>query len=228
MDIDHYVIISISEPVTDPHEIRLVGGPVENSGRVEIFYGGVWGTVCNISWDIDDASVVCHQLGYPDALSLLGPGTFTEGEGVVWLEGIDCHGNETTLTECSLSNWGESRCDHTHDAGVVCESQEPSSSSLPMTSSDFASMPATSPLMLLPFSPSHDQQATPTVTMATRMTSNGQLVTNSQRATPTVATPTVSLSDQNSESTPWVPIILTTVPLILVAVVATVTLAVIR
>ena len=110
-----------AEPVSDSHNVRLVGGPVENSGRVEIFYGGVWGTVCNIGWDFDDADVVCRQLGYPGAMSLLGDDILREGEGVVWLEGIGCHGNESQLVECGLSGWGESQCNHSMDAGVICE-----------------------------------------------------------------------------------------------------------
>lgn len=44
-------------------EVRLRGGFDENQGRVEICFGGMWGTVCDNGWDESDANVVCTQLG---------------------------------------------------------------------------------------------------------------------------------------------------------------------
>ena len=43
--------------------IRLQGGTA-TSGRVEICYNNIWGTVCDDLWDTTDVQVVCRQLGY--------------------------------------------------------------------------------------------------------------------------------------------------------------------
>ena len=44
--------------------MRLLEGSTRLEGRVEICKNNVWGTVCHTGWTVEDARVVCRQLGY--------------------------------------------------------------------------------------------------------------------------------------------------------------------
>ena len=101
--------------------VRLVSSiNSPSSGRVEVFYNGTWGTICDNSWDLQDANIICRDLGYDGALSAPGDAAFGQGTGQIWLDDVKCVGNETMIAQCSHRGWGVHSCRHHEDAGVVC------------------------------------------------------------------------------------------------------------
>ena len=98
--------------------VRLVDGGSYNEGRVEVYYNGRWGTVCNDGWNDNYASLVCAQLGFGSSgrLAEFGPGI-----GSVVLEKVLCSVNDTVLASCGHYGVGlTAQCNHNNDVGVKC------------------------------------------------------------------------------------------------------------
>ena len=100
--------------------VRLVNGRTEYEGRVEVYYNGEWGTVCDDEWDLNDAQVVCRQLGFGIAVSARDSAYYGEGSGQIWLGKLNCTGTESNIEDCSHNGLGIINCNHTEDVGVQC------------------------------------------------------------------------------------------------------------
>ena len=102
-------------------DIRLVSpSNSTSSGRVEVLHMGTWGTICGNSWDLRDANVVCRQLGYDGALSAPRYAAFGQGTGQIWLDDVQCVGDEIAISDCYHRGWNVHNCGHHSDVGVVC------------------------------------------------------------------------------------------------------------
>ena len=119
-------------------DLRLVNGATPNEGRLEIYYDGQWGTICDDYWTDADADVACRQLGYQQGAVRNG-GSFLQShfgpadEGVpIWLDNLLCDGHESGLMECPRASQpvgtdlGQHNCslEHLEDVGVRCETSE--------------------------------------------------------------------------------------------------------
>jgi len=99
-------------------QLSTAGSVSTASGQVEISVNGEWGTVCDNAWNLDDATVVCRQLGYDGAWTA----HYQPGSGLVKVEEPQCSGEEVTLLDCwtAQSNGGGMFCSHGRDVAVEC------------------------------------------------------------------------------------------------------------
>uniref|UniRef100_A0A8D0GMF3 Scavenger receptor cysteine rich family member with 4 domains n=1 Tax=Sphenodon punctatus TaxID=8508 RepID=A0A8D0GMF3_SPHPU len=100
--------------------LRLVNGSHRCEGRVEMFYLSQWGTVCDDAWDLKDVKVVCQQLGCGVAVTAWGEARYGQGTGYIFLDNLKCKGDEASLLRCSHIRWNVHNCDHSEDAGALC------------------------------------------------------------------------------------------------------------
>ncbi|XP_014816477.1 PREDICTED: LOW QUALITY PROTEIN: scavenger receptor cysteine-rich type 1 protein M130-like, partial [Calidris pugnax] len=102
--------------------LRLAAGGGPCAGRVEVKLQGQWGTVADNYWDMEDAEVVCQQLGCGSATgAYMASSRFGRGSGPVSLGMIDCKGTETALWDCEVLGWGPYIFLHDLDTSVVCQ-----------------------------------------------------------------------------------------------------------
>ncbi|XP_066575809.1 lysyl oxidase homolog 3A isoform X6 [Amia ocellicauda] len=105
-------------------KFRLAGYPRKhNEGRIEVFYNEEWGTICDDDFSLENALVLCKQLGFISATGWSHSAKYGKGAGRIWLDNVQCSGSEKSIGDCKSRGWGNSDCTHDEDAGVVCKDE---------------------------------------------------------------------------------------------------------
>ncbi|KAL5006972.1 hypothetical protein ScPMuIL_015778 [Solemya velum] len=104
----------VGEP--EPY-ITLMDGDRDNEGRVEIYFNGRWGSICD-DLGHTEATYICRRLGYTGGVVVAG-GQFGAGEGVRWRLNVTCL-YEQWCDAVSPMPLSES-CDHESDFSVICD-----------------------------------------------------------------------------------------------------------
>ena len=109
------------DPSVECSAVRLVNGGAY-CGRVEVNLNGIWSTVCDDYWDMNDANVVCRQLGLSSAASTPHGAAYGQGSGYIWIDDVNSQGGDASPFDYAhYPTWSKSyRCSHTEDASVVC------------------------------------------------------------------------------------------------------------
>ncbi|XP_060554810.1 scavenger receptor cysteine-rich domain superfamily protein-like [Ruditapes philippinarum] len=105
--------------------VRLVDGITENDGRVEVYHSGIWGTVCDDNFDSLNVQVLCFMLGYDRSGGVFYEQYSNPGNGTIWLDDLECTGQETSIDECDKKGniWGSHNCHHEEDVGIKCRTK---------------------------------------------------------------------------------------------------------
>ncbi|XP_064200254.1 lysyl oxidase homolog 3A-like isoform X1 [Anguilla rostrata] len=125
-----WVPMCLSQATPSPQQqgeklkFRLAGYPRKhNEGRVEIFYKGEWGTICDDDFTLENARVLCRQMGFVGATGWRHSAKYGPGTGKIWLDNVQCSGTEKSIEFCQSRGWGNSDCTHDEDAGVICKDE---------------------------------------------------------------------------------------------------------
>ncbi|XP_021356851.1 uncharacterized protein LOC110452569 isoform X2 [Mizuhopecten yessoensis] len=102
-------------------DIRLMNGKDAFEGRVEIFRGNNWLSICQNGWGTNEARVVCKQLGFNGGITKFNA-FYGQGYGMPWRVKLTCDSTKDKLIDCEVL---AAICIQSYTAGVVCEAPVP-------------------------------------------------------------------------------------------------------
>ena len=75
--------------------------------------------MCDDSFDLPDARVICRELGYGEPISFRTKG-YNFARDKILVDDLHCTGNEKSFVECPQRLWFSSDCSHSEDVNLAC------------------------------------------------------------------------------------------------------------
>ncbi len=75
--------------------------------------------MCDAAFDQQDAEVVCRELDCGAPVQVLGAAAFDKGDTQMWTQEIQCRGNESHISFCSVSSH-KHNCTSENNVGLIC------------------------------------------------------------------------------------------------------------
>ncbi|CAG2216780.1 unnamed protein product [Mytilus edulis] len=114
----HDIGVHVSFACQKTGTLRLLEGSNTNEGRLEVYTQDTWGTVCVNNFDLIDATIACHQLGYCSG-NALQSNMVNDVTGTIWLADLLCSGIESKLVNCRQLDSIIQNCRSYHDIGLM-------------------------------------------------------------------------------------------------------------
>uniref|UniRef100_H2ZUK7 SRCR domain-containing protein n=1 Tax=Latimeria chalumnae TaxID=7897 RepID=H2ZUK7_LATCH len=105
-------------------KVRLVNGSSPCNGRVEVYDGIQWGSVCGPSWDMNSARVICRELKCGIPRETYTSFFFGKGTGDRVFDNLKCYGWELHLSSCTNNPNRAPNCTRTEDFSVICSERK--------------------------------------------------------------------------------------------------------
>jgi len=122
--------------------------------RLETYFAGKWGTVCDRGFDPNNVGILCKAFGFSEGQGrflkhfsgmgskVTGYSSDSTGAGTVWLSGVQCLGGEGDIGDCKHAPWGVAhRCTHLNDVGMCCYGTDNGPKGVRKCKSDFDNCP---------------------------------------------------------------------------------------
>ncbi|ELV10281.1 Macrophage receptor MARCO [Tupaia chinensis] len=107
------------EKGNSPESVRIIGSSYR--GRVQVYYNGTWGTICDDEWDNSDATVFCRMLGYSKGKAIYRVGSDLRGPPYVATEHQHTGSVDNCGTEEELDKVSTVTCSAVPEQGWGCQ-----------------------------------------------------------------------------------------------------------